>query len=326
MGEEHSMKTDFRITRIMFIILFATGIISGCATAPQSARPAAPTQAASDTDVKKIIVAKVNSAALNMDAYIDTLNSLPDKSGPETLEERKMRALDALVLKELAYQRALSQGLVADPAQVEIAFVNFKDSLGGSEAYQEVLAKKNTTDTGIRSGIEREMTINLIHKREVMDRIIIPDEDLRKEYEKEKKYYITVEKTKVIDVFLLKDEGKVSQKKAKELLKKIKADPNKDPWKLTLDGTFIVRHLSAHKERDKAIYEAGKTMKPGGLSGVIRDSAGLLHIIKLIEYIPERPLTWDELKPILEEKMKAGREEKRTQEWEQELRTGAKIE
>ncbi len=322
------MKSAFRITNSMIIVLFASLVINGCATAPQAAKPAAMPQTAAESDPKKIFVAKVNNTELSMDAYITMLNRLPDKGGPapETLEERKLRALDALVLRELAYQRSVAQGLVADPASVEIAFRNFKDNIGGNEMYAEYLSKRNVTESGLRDELERELTIDLIHAREVTDKIIISEEDLKREYEKEKKYYITVEKTKVIDVFLLKDEGKASRKKAQELLKQIKADPNKDPWKLVLDGTFIVRHFSAHKERDKAIYETAKKMKPGYLSGIIHDASGNLHIIKLEEYIPERPLTYDEVKPILEEKMKAPFQDNKTREWEQELKKDAKIE
>jgi peptidyl-prolyl cis-trans isomerase C len=321
--------------------VFASALfIAGCAKTPPPAEPVPPPAAVvekkaaepkveSAQDVaKEIIVAKVNDAKLDMNAYITMLNRLPDKGGPvpETMDERKLRALDALVLRELAYQRAVAQGLVADPPNVEIAFRNFKDNLGGNEEYTDYLAKRNMTESGLRAEIERELTIDLIHTREVTDKIIIPEEDLKREYEKEKKYYITVEKTKVIDVFLIKNEGKASQKKAKELLKKIKADPSHDPWKLVLDGSFIVRHLSAHKERNKEIYETAKKMKPGDLSGAVRDATGNLHIIKLVEYIPERPLTYDEAKEILEEKMKAPFQDKKTQEWEQGLRKDAKIE
>jgi parvulin-like peptidyl-prolyl isomerase len=324
----------------MIPVFAAALFIAGCAKVPPPAEPVAPPppvaaepkkeqKEESPQDVaRKIIVAKVNGAKLDMDAYITMLNRLPDKGGPapETLDERKLRALDALVLREIAYQRAIAQGLVAGPDNVEIAFTNFKDNIGGNEEYAVYLAKRNITESGLRAELERDLTIDLIHVREVTDKIIVPEEDLKREYEKEKKYYITVEKTKVIDVYLIKNEGKASEKKAKELLKTIKADPNQDPWKLVLDGTFIVRHLSAHKERDKEIYQTAKKMKPGELSGVIRDAAGNLHIVKLLEYIPERPLTYDEAKPILEEKLKASVVDKKTQEWEQDLRKDAKIE
>ncbi len=338
------MKSVLRTTRIMVPVFAAALFISGCAKHSTVAEPASPPppppvaaaenkaaeqkkEESGQDEAKKIIVAKVNGTALTMDQLVDMMNRLPEKSdGPETLDERKLRALDALVLRELAYQRAIAQGLVADPPKVEIAFKNFQDNIGGSEEYANYLAKRNMTESGHRAEIERELTIDLIHTREVTEKIIIPEEDLKREYEKEKKYYITVEKTKVIDVFLIKNEGKISEKKAKELLKTIKADPDKDPWKLVLDGTFIVRHLSAHKERDKAIYEAAKKMKPGELSGPVRDSKGSLHIIKLVEYIPERPLTYDEAKSILEEKMKVPFQDKKTQEWEQGLKKDAKIE
>lgn len=320
------MKSASRIISSTFLVIVAVFGVISCATAPQVSKTVEPVQTAPETDPMKIVVAKVNDVPLHMGSYIDMLNSLPDKAGPETLEERKLRALDALTLKELAYQRAVSRGIAPDPVSVETAFMTFRDNVEANEPFTDFLTKRNLTEAGIRAGIEREQTINLIHKQEVMDKIIIPEAELKSEYDRESKYYITVEKMKIIDVFLLRNEGKKSQKKAKDLLKKIQADPKKDPWKLVLDGTFIVRRYSANKDRDKAIYNAGKKMKAGDLSGVIRDSQGLLHIFKLEEYIPKRSLTYDELKPILEEKMKLAREGAITQEWEQGLKQGAKIE
>ena len=92
----------------------------------------------------------------------------------------------------------------------------------------------------------------LIYNREVLDQVAVPEEQLKAEYEKEKDRYMKPEKVTVVDVYLLKDEGKASQKKAKELLKKIKADPNKDPWKLVLDGTFMVRNISGAQRQGKS--------------------------------------------------------------------------
>ena len=124
---------------------------------------------------------------------------------------------------------------------------------------------------------------------------------------------------------MLKDEGEVSQKKARELLSKIKANPNQDPWRLVLDGTFMVRNLLILKDKDPELYSAAQKMKPQELSGVIQTASGP-QIIKLKEKSPEQELTYDEAKPEILAKLKSPLLEKRTHEWEGELKTGAKIE
>jgi hypothetical protein len=324
------MKTVFRITGSMLIVLISTFIISGCATTRQAAKPDSPpdTAAAAREESKKIIVAKANDVELTMDEFVKVMNSLPDLDPlvSETLEDRKKRALDHLVLRELAFQRATALGLNADPVKLESEIDAFKLNIGGEKEFAEYLTKHNFTEEDVRAETQRGLSINNIYTREVVDRVEVPEEDLKQEYEKEKHRLINQEKVTVIDVYLLKDEGKASQARAKQLLKKIKADPKQDPWKLVLDGTFMVKNMRVRKDREKELYNAAKKLKPQKLSGVVRDSKGILHIMKLKEYSPEKQLTFDEAKPAMIQKLNAPFIEKRTREWEQELKTGAKIE
>jgi parvulin-like peptidyl-prolyl isomerase len=87
----------------------------------------------------------------------------------------------------------------------------------------------------------------------------------------------------------------------------------------------MVRNLTVRKEREKELYNAAKKLKPQGLSGVI-ETPQSVHIIKLKEYSPERQLTFDEAKPKIEEKLKGPYQDKKTKEWEEELKKDAKIE
>lgn len=319
------MNNTFRITRIMVPVFVAALFMTGCAKVRPAGGPLPPAAAA--LEAKKVIVAKVNSAELSMDALITMMNNLPEKgagSAPETVEERKKRALDALVLLELAYQRATALGLNADPVKVQIGMDNFKDNIGGDKEYAEYLTRHNMTEADLRAEVERGLTINLIYTKEVEDVTVVPEEELKKEYEKDKQQFIRPELVSIVDVYLLKDEGKASKKKAKELLAKIKADPAQDPWKLVLDGAFLVRNLTAREDREAELYRVAKKLKPQELSGVIETPKGA-HIIKLKEYSPERQLTFEEAKPSIETKLKPPYQDKKTREWEDSLKKDAKI-
>jgi parvulin-like peptidyl-prolyl isomerase len=327
------MRSVFRNICNMVLVFAAMLILFGCAQhLPTAAEPVsrpnpAPTAAAPALEPNKIIVAKVNNAEITMDALVKIMNSLPEKSdgSPETLEERKKRALESVVLLELAYQRATAQGLNADPNRIEIAMINFRDNIGGEKEYAEYLTRHGITETELRSQIERDLTINIIYTKDVVDMVSIPEAELKNEYEKEKQQYLQPEKVSVIDVFLLKDEGKASSKKATGLLNMIKADANQDPWKLILDGTFMVRKLVVRQDKEKELYDAAKKLKPRALSGVIRTPTGI-HIIKMESYSPERLLTFEEAKPQIVAKLKGPYQEKKTLEWERELKKDAKIE
>jgi parvulin-like peptidyl-prolyl isomerase len=242
----------------------------------------------------------------------------------ETVDERRKRALDGLVLLELAYQRATAAGIKADDLMVQTGIDNFKINVGGEAAYNEYLKKLNMTDAEVRTDVERRITINLIYTREVVDRVMVPEDELQREYEKEKRNFVQPEKVAVVDVFLVKNEGKASKKKAEDLLDLIKSLPNQDPWKLTLDGMFIVRNLAINKNRDRELYNAAKKLEPFGISGVIDTPSGP-HIIKLKEYSPEKQLSFDEAKPALIARLNGPYLEKRTHAWEEELKAGATI-
>ncbi len=309
----------------MIIVLFASLIVTGCAITPQTAKPATTPQTAVESDPKKIIVAKVNNTALTMEALIRMMNRLPAKGGgPDALEEHKKRSLDKLVLQELAYQQAKAQGLGIDADKIDMAIDNLKTNISGEQEFSEYLKQQGTTEADVRSEVERRLLLELAYAREVLDKVTIPEEEMRAEYEKVKHLYVQPEKVSVLDVFILKNNDKASRKKAKDLLKKIKADPDKDPWKLSLDGTFIVRNIDIPRETEKELYAAAIKLKPREVSGVIKTSNGL-HIIKLIKYSPERPLTFDETKNSIAVKFKFAAQEKRMRVWEQELRKDAKI-
>jgi len=314
-------------TCILIIAAAAVLISFGCAKPPMPAETAPPQPGtAADAEAQRIIVAQVNNKDITMDALIMMMNTLPGKNDktPETFEERKTRALESLVLLELAYQRATALGLTVDPRKVDIALDNLRQNIGGEKEFAEFLAGQHKTEAELRSEIERSLTINLIYTRDVVDMVVVPEDELRKEYEKEKQQLLQPEKMSVIDVYLLRTDGTAARKRAEELLVKIKADPRQDPWKLVLDGTFTVRQLSVRRDRDRELYEAARKLKPQELSSIIQASTGL-HIIKLENYSPERPLTFDEAKPLLVERLKGPYQEKRTREWEQELKKDAKI-
>jgi parvulin-like peptidyl-prolyl isomerase len=320
------MKTVCRLACSMLLVCFAAFIFAGCAKTPPKAEPVAPPADEAKIEAKKIIVAKVNGSELTMDQLITLMNRLAERSdGQETMEEHKKRALDKLVLQELAYQQAKTKGLKIGTDKIDMAIDNLKANMTEGEDYNEYLKQHNFTEPELRTQIERSLLIELDYAREVLDKVTVPEAQVRAEYERVKHLFVQPEKVSALDVFIIKNEGKVSQKKANELLKKIKADPNKDPWKLTLDGTFILRNIEIKKDREPELYKAAKKLKPEELSGVIKAQSGF-HIIKLRDYSPERQLTFDETKSRLEGRFMVAAQEKRTQEWEEELKKGANIE
>jgi parvulin-like peptidyl-prolyl isomerase len=279
---------------------------------------------------KKIVVARVNGAEITMYALVTMMNRIARRgataSTPEGIDTVKKEALDRLILQELAYQKARSTGLQAPQENVDAAMANLKENVGGEEGYKQLLEKEQVTEQELRTQVERSLTLERIFAQEVYGKVTIPEDELKNAYEKEKGNYIRPEKVSVVDVFFAGKEGDDSLAgKAETARAKILQDKNRDPWRLVLDGTFIVRNYELRTGKDRELREEAKKLKTDGISGVVKAPDGF-HIIKLREYSPERQLTFDEVKGSLENRLRAPAQEKRLREWEQELRGVAKIE
>jgi parvulin-like peptidyl-prolyl isomerase len=274
-------------------------------------------------EAKKVVAAKVNDAPITMHSVVMMMNRIGAREGMD-VEAVKKEAINRLIIQELAYQKAKAEGINIEDDKIDNSIANFIENLGGEKAFKDFLHREVLTEEEIRENARRSLMIEIVLAREVLEKTNVPEDALKEEYENLKDRLIFPEKIIVTDVYFLKADNK-SMKKAQSILKKIKADKDKDPWKLVLDGTFIVRDMEIKKDKNKELYDAAKKLKIGQLSNIIKTPASL-HIIKLKSYSPEKQATLDEIRGWLENRLKAPYQQKRQQEWEQELKKDAKIE
>ena len=283
-------------------------------------------------EAKKIIVARVNGADINMLMLVRAMNRVApryvkkDEAATSEISGKiRKEALDWLIFEELAVQEAIKQGI--NPASEDIRKVieQVKQDSGSEQAYMEYLEKSFLTEDKLKDLIKRSRRYELITAREIYEKTKVDEKLLRAEYEKEKGKFILPDNFAVEDVFFSQGTDKeATQKKAAEVLKSIMKN-NNDVWKLVLDGTFIVKKTNIRKESHPELYKAVTGMKVGDLSSVIRDKDGL-HIIKVTRKEPSRQLTFEEAKSAIEPKYLVPAQEQRKEAWEEELRKYAKIE
>ncbi len=283
-------------------------------------------------EAKKIIVAKVNGTDITLFMLVRAMNRLspkytePDKApSPETTERVKKEALERLIFEELAVQAAIKAGIDPAPAAIDKVLSQIKENLGSEQAYREYLDANGLTEDALKELIVRSQRYELITAREVYGKVKVDEKVLRDEYEKEKDKFILPENFIVEDVYFLpgKDEETTRQKATRVL--GIIRENNNDPWKLVLDGTFIVRKLKIVKEKHPEIHEALSGMKVGDVSAVIKDRDGL-HIVKVVTKEPSRQLSFEETRSTIETKFLVPAQDQRRNAWEEELRKGADIE
>ncbi len=279
------------------------------------------------------VVARVNGVGITQQSLISVMDRLKKQNGSKTdspaeKEGRRKTALDRLIIEELAWQKARTEGLKADQAEVDKKLEGFKAKLG-DEAFRKTLESRQITEEELRMQIEKFIVFQLIFKKEVADvsaKTSFSEYDLRREYEKEKVRFVMPEKVEVTDiVFFLETEDPRSMKIAEGVLSEILARKDRDPHGLTSDGTYVVYDTELKKEEQPELYQEAKKLKEGELSGVIK-TADSLHIIKMMTYRPEKRVPLDEARGYLEKKLKADAFGRRLREWEAELRAKAKIE
>ena len=290
-----------------------------------------------EEEARKIVAAKVNGVDITLDQVIkmtnyitlQTIKAQGHEGGGPDRESIKREAMDRLIVTELAYQKAKSLGIKAEQKDIDAALNAIKTSQGGEEAYKESLEKDHLTEQMLRAQIERSIMLERIFAKEVLEKISVPEEKMKEEYEKEKGKFVQPEKISLVDVVIAPDasadaHGSGVGGKAEAILKKIRENGN-DPNKLAQDGTFTVREYEPNKEKDKELIEAAEKLKVGELSGIIKAGDGL-HIIKLKERVPEKQLAYDEVKSLIEAKLKAHEQSQLTKEWTEALEKDAKVE
>jgi parvulin-like peptidyl-prolyl isomerase len=282
---------------------------------------------------RQVIAARVNGAEITMASVIIMMNRLgglkardaTDVPAPEDIEVIKKAALDRLIFEELAYQKAKNLGITANQEAIDRSMRAAKDNVGGDAEFQKFLEREHMTEHDMRARVERGLMIEAVFAREVYEKAFIPVDKVRESYDREKYRYVKPERALVVDVFVFKKEGQDAAARASELLNRIRSDKDNDPWKLVLDGTFIVRNYPVNKKKDTELYETAISLKPGELSGIIKAGDGF-HIIKVKEYTPERYYTFEESRGAIEKKFRVEAQQHRAREWEQDLKKDSRIE
>src|SRR5208337_313692 len=245
-----------------------------------------------DTAADKIIVAKVNGTGITMASLITMMNRIAPKkvsassvagTDAEVKAAVRKEALDRLIMLELAYQKAKEQGLTSDQAAIDEAIDKFKGAEGGEEKYRNFLAREGITVEAFRDQVGRNLVLQHIFAQEVYNKITIPQDTIKEEYEREKSRFLKPESVLAVDVVVSAKSGKAGTEsaaiKAGEILEKVRQDKDKDPWKLILDSAFNVRNYQIRKDKDKELYDAALKLKPGEVSEVVTAKDGF-HIIK----------------------------------------------
>jgi parvulin-like peptidyl-prolyl isomerase len=291
--------------------------------------------AAGQANAEEKVVARVNGVAITggtlermMHLIASEGGSLTGKNAEQTdMAEVRKKALDRLIFQELVYQRAVHEHVTVTEQEVDAAIEKIKKRAGGEEAYRKDLEKLSRTEGEERAAVRRSLMIRQLYGQAISGKVItVTDDEMKREYDRQKDKFIIPESVSVIDVVFFLDTGKKqSFEKAEEVRQKILGTKEKNPMNLVPDGTFLVRERTIEKATDKELYLAARKLREGELSGVIKTSDSL-HVIQLKKYVPEKRFTFEQMKPFIETQIKSDARQALIQKWEADLKKGATIE
>ena len=338
--EKEPVKKAAALVAILFFLLMGI-TFSGDAFATDTQKtgneesvqtsPAAGSGETGSAENKGAVAARVNGVEIPMQSLITMMKRIMAKkdlgdASHEDMEKVRKTALDRLILQELALQKARAQGMKVEEKEIDEVIANARTKMGGEEAYRSYLETEGFSEPELRAQIERNLMLEKISKSVVGEKITVSEDDLKRDYEKNKAAFLMPEKLLVIDVVLfMTAEDKDSVKKAEAIRSKILEDPEGNPKNLESDGTFIVKEYDLKKDKDKELYEAARKLSEGELSGIIA-TPDSLHIIKIKQYSPEIQVSFEKVRGFIEEQLLARARQKKLKEWETELKKGAKIE
>ena len=258
------------------------------------------------------------------------------KALAEITPEVIVNAVDELLL----VQRGRELGYVLGAEQFRNIVENIKkeNKLETEEAFQAALKQEGLTLDDLRRQLERQMLVSRVQQIEVMGKISVSEEEIKKHYEESKDSFTTQPQITLREVLIgvpTTEKGvnvaqdDAAREKAEELHKRLAAgepfaqlasDLSDSPSKANggLIGPISKTDLSP--ELLKEIEE----LKPGQLTRVLRTPRGY-QIIKLESMTATKVKTMDEARAEIADKVASQKQRGQMRQYMQHLRTQATI-
>jgi parvulin-like peptidyl-prolyl isomerase len=242
----------------------------------------------------------------------------------EKRNEFRELALQGLIVRELQYQDALSRGFKSDKKLMKTRMEAVKNKFKSEKEYKKALSESGFTEEEVRSGIEKNLIVEDIIKKTVIEASRWTDVDLKAYYDSNASKFKQPESVKLRIISI------AAEKKAAEALTLIRsgeafgtvaARMSDDNYRSAGGDIGYVHRGRIYPELEAEAFK----MKSGEVSGLIR-AEGMWFIIKVEEKKPEQQLAFEEAKDKLKKELESRRSAELLEKWNQELRAKAIIE
>jgi peptidyl-prolyl cis-trans isomerase C len=276
------------------------------------------------------IVAKVNDTVFTMKDLNEEVDRLiPKMTFHKSVSEEKRKryfdkALEELINRELQYRDALSRGMKVEKEKVDAWFDQRKKGFMSDEVFKAYLEREGLTEEGIKELIGKQMLVQELMSKIVVEPSQMGEEALKKHYEKNTSRFIQPESVKLRLISTL------DEKKVQEIYDKLDSGE---------DFAVVATNMSEDSYRVKggdigyihkgrvlpAIEEVAYALDIGELSKPFKADR-VWYVIKIEDKKPERQIPFEEIKDKLKGELEAKKQQELKEKWIAELRSNAKIE
>jgi len=293
-------------------------------------------------------IAKVNGSGIDRDKFDDLsgkriaqIEKFGRKITPTQKYTFQKRLLENLINEELLLQEAKKLNVSVTDEEVKKKLATIKARYPKKEEFDKILKQQNLTENDLMEMFEKQLTIESLMKKEVINKIPISDDRIKKYYTEHKTQFDIPEKVQASHI-LLKSKEKKGSKEEKAEGKKLSAELakiKKDIERKNISFADAAKKHSACPSKDRGgdlgLFQKGRmvkefekvafAIKPGIISDPFKSPFGY-HILKVTKKEKARTKTFEDAKEEIKERLKRKQSNKKIKAYLNNLKSNAKIE
>lgn len=284
------------------------------------------------------LVATVNGSPIDNKALNAAMQSLAQEHFHATLDEvpveshdeiREM-ALERLIARELIYQAALAEGLVADDAAVEDEAARILRMMGNPADFWKRLAERGMDEATFLRMVRKDVTVDQMSVRKCSDIEEPEEEEIKAFFSAHPDQLRGHERVRASHILLPLDPD--DPEKSLEHAKTIKARTEKEDFAEIAKAHSICASAPGggdlgfikREDVDQSFADAAFSQIVDEVGAPVRTPYGY-HLIKVAEHEIPAPPTIDEAREKILGFLKQAKSSKLLEKWVGELRQGAEI-
>ena len=287
------------------------------------------------------VVARVNGAALTEAQLADEIENLyPSNSAhggltPSKIEGIRAKALEEVIVEELAWQRAVKTHAVVPRAKARAEYTRLRAKYG-AETFDRSMKSSNLTKEQYLLVLQRRMTLEQEFKRDVYLPARVSPQAVRVYYRKNRNKFLRPEQVhaRLILAAVDANAGPEADRKAKEKIQKVYAELKAGKTFASLaeqysDDFYRVKGGDigwAHRGRLEPEFEKVAFSLPvGKFSEPFRTKYGY-SVMKVEERQAAHQMSYQEVRQMLKAELEQKKLQELRQAWVAKLKKGAQIE